>query len=97
MNIERDTIYWFIHDISHAPLGLIRTTNGGALVIGGKTGSHFTGHGENYWKKLKELIALGYIPLATAKELSIAPPDWTPPPLSPSDREFVEKIIRKEI
>jgi hypothetical protein len=94
MKIEIGQMEWFIHPNSmpYTTLGFIRTNLGGALVIGGKTGTHFTGHGEFYWNKLKEIISQGYIPVEIAKELKVISPDWTPPSLTPSEREFVENI-----
>ena len=98
MKIEQGQIHWFVHERDQIPLGFIRLTKGGAVVIGGKTGSHLTGHGESYWKKLKEIIALGYVPVEIATELGLLPATWSPPEITnQTDREWVEKIKRKEM
>ena len=98
MKIEHGKIHWFVHERDGTPLGFIRLTKGGAFVIGGKTGSHLTGHGESYWKKITEIVALGYVPVEIAVELGTLPSSWTPPEISsPTDREWAEKIKRNEM
>lgn len=98
MNIEKGYVHWFIHEVNKTPLGFIRLSKAGALVIGGKTGTHLTGHGESYWKKLKEIISLGYIPVEIAAELKLLPLDWSPPEISsPTEQEWMEKIKRNEM
>jgi len=98
MKIEQGQIHWFVHERDKTCLGFIRTAKGGALVIGGRTGSHFTGHGESYWKKLTEIISMGYIPVETAIELGLHSADWTPPEItSRTDREWIERIERGEM
>ena len=98
MNIERGLIHWFIHKVDRTPLGFIRLTNGGAAVLGGKTGSHITGHGVTYRKKLNEIKALGYMPVEIAMELRLVAPTWSPPEIrSPIERDWLEKIERNEM
>jgi hypothetical protein len=98
MKIEKGQVHWFVHQRDSTPLGFIRMKDGGALVVGGKTGSHVTGHGESYWKKITEIIALGYVPVETAIELGSLPSSWAPPGISsPTDREWIEKIKRNEM
>ena len=98
MKIEKGCIHWFIHHVNLTPLGFIRLRQGGALVIGGKTGSHFTEHGESYWEKFKEIISLGYIPAEIAEEFKLVQPRWSPPEISsPTEREWIEKIKRNEM
>ena len=48
-------------------------------MIGGKTGSHRIGHGENYWDKIVEVIKLGYVPVDVAKDIKRLNLNWTPP------------------
>lgn len=47
---ETGKIVWFIklceNDTIHC-LGFITSNTGGAYIVGGPTGSHFTGHGES--------------------------------------------------
>jgi hypothetical protein len=98
MKIDEGQIHWFIHELDKTPTGLIRMRNGGALIIGGKTGTHLTGHGESYWAKIKELISHGYVPVEIAMELQLVPADWQQPEIqSKTDREWVEKAKRREL
>lgn len=92
MNPEIGKLYWFVHLQSSPPvtLGFIREKRGGAIIIGGKTGSHLTGHDETYWKKLKEVIAMGYTPVDVARDLRMLPEGWSPPELTPRDKELIE-------
>ncbi len=99
MNIEICHVYWFVH-LKKKPLvtlGFIRSSKGSAFVIGGTTGSHFTGHGESFWDKYKEIISLGYVPVEVAKDLGQLSSEWKPPDLSPPDKEDVESILNKEL
>ena len=93
MNPEIGKLYWFVHldSTPPVPLGFVRGARDNAFIIGGKTGSHGTGHGESYWQKLKEVIAMGYTPVDVARNLGFLPDEWTPPELSRTDREHVEK------
>lgn len=93
MNPEIGKLYWFVHLNSTPPvtLGFVREKRGGAYIIGGKTGTHSTGHGESYWKKLKEVIALGYTPVDVANDLGLLSDEWKPPKLTAIDRELIEQ------
>ena len=59
--IQPRILSWFVHPstVPPVPLGYIRDNRGGALVIGGKTDSHYTGHGESWWAKFTETVKLG--------------------------------------
>ena len=72
---------WFVHLGYEPPLPLKVEIlpNHAARVIGGKSGSHMTGHGESYWEKIVEVIRLGFVPSEVAKDLGFLRPDWTPP------------------
>jgi hypothetical protein len=49
-------------------------------------------------EKLKEIIALGYVPVEIAVELKLLQPHWSPPEISsPTEREWMEKIKRNEM
>lgn len=90
MNIKIDKLIWFIHARDKTKsLGFIRTSNNGAIIIGGKTGSHKTGHGENYWDKIKEIISLNYLPVDVARDIGILPEDWKEPIMSRDDERMV--------
>ena len=93
MNLKIGNIYWFIHaEDTSIELGIIRISNNGAIVIGGKTGSHLTGHGESYWDKLKEVIAMNYIPVKVGIDLKLISSDWKAPNLTSSDRKLIENM-----
>ena len=71
---------WFIHPNYDPPLPLCYRRQGhSASIVGGKTGSHHTGHTENYWDKFTEVLRLGFVPVDIAKDLGIIPAKWTPP------------------
>jgi len=78
--ISKETEIWFVHFGFDPPLPLKieRTSDLGARVIGGKAGSHRTGHGENYWEKVVEVIKLGYVPVDVAKDIKRLDLNWTP-------------------
>lgn len=99
MKFDIGKLQWFIDPDSRPliALGFVRTNKDGALIIGGKTGTHFTGHGESYWKKFAEIIALGYTPVEVAQDLKMLPMNWLPPQLSPSERDFILDIERGKI
>ena len=97
--VEPQKLCWFVHlgFAPPTPLGFVRDTRGGALVIGGRTGSHCTGHGESWWEKLCEIASLGYIPVELALHRSLIPADWAAPELSDKDAYLVQRIHRGEI
>jgi hypothetical protein len=99
MKLDIGKIQWLIYPAREPliALGFVRVNKGGALIIGGKTGTHFTGHGESYWKKFTEIISLGYIPVEVAQDLKILPLNWQPPQLSSSERDFILGIQQGKI
>jgi len=94
VNPELGRLYWFVNLNSMPPiaLGFARVPSGGAYVVGGKSGSHFTEHGESYWDKLKEIINLGFVPVEVALDLKLLSSDWMPPAISSNDKEILEQI-----
>jgi hypothetical protein len=72
---------WFVHPEhgSRYALAFIRDHKSGAYVFGGHTGSHYTGHGERWTKKLAEIERLGYLPLPVARSRRVVPQGWQPP------------------
>ena len=90
---------WFVHLGYEPPLPLKVEIlpNHRARVIGGKSGSHLTGHNENYRDKITEVIRLGYIPSEIAKDLGFVSPDWTPPDESQLDSEIQKEAYLKRI
>jgi len=81
---------WFVHLGYEPPLPLKVEilANHSARVIGGKSGSHMTGHGESYWDKIVEIIRLGFTPVDIAKDLGNISSDWTPPSEERLDSEI---------
>src|SRR3954447_20132284 len=95
--VDPKNVYWLIDPESPlTPVGFVRDGRG-AFVIGGKTGSHLTGHAETWWDKLLLVGSLGYIPLELAMKRRIVPEDWSPPPLSEKDAKILARILDKEI
>lgn len=94
--IAHDKEMWFVHLGYDPPLPLKieRIVDLGASVVGGKTGSHRTGHGETYWDKFVEIIKLGFMPVDVAKDLRKLSEDWTPPDESKLDKEIKGGIYR---
>lgn len=95
---ENETI-WFVH-LGYdppLPLRLHRTSGFGAEVLGGKTGSHATGHGETYWDKISEIIKLGYVPVSVAQELGQLDGNWFPPNTKTLDTEILKGEYRLRV
>jgi hypothetical protein len=92
-------LYWFVHPSTTppTPLGFIRDNRNGALVIGGKTGSHYTGHRDTWWDKFREVVSLGYVPVEQAAAQHLVASDWTPPSLDDKDALIVRRIQNGEI
>ena len=94
--IEPKKVYWFIEPESPLmPLGFIRDGRG-AFVIGGKTGSHLTGHAETWWDKLLLIGSLGYLPVELAMKRGVIPDSWTPPQPSEQDAKTLNRIQKEE-
>jgi len=96
MDLLNNKLIWFVHLSYEPPLPLCyrRIEDKSAEVIGGKTGSHRTGHSESYWDKLKELIGLGYIPAEIAKDLELLDLNWIPPKMDDIDNKIKEGYYR---
>jgi hypothetical protein len=78
--LEAECVHYFVHPRPPVvALGFVRERSGGARILGGRTGSHHTGHGESWWDKFVEIISLGYIPLDVARQRGIIGSDWLPP------------------
>ena len=66
-------------------------------MIGGATGSHYTGHAESWWDKLLLIAQLGYLPAELAIKRKVVPVDWSPPAVSEKETYVLERIQRGEI
>src|SRR6476659_7863277 len=94
--IEPKKVYWFIHPESPlVPLGFIRDGRG-AFVIGGKTGSHFTGNAETLCDNLILIGSLGYIPMEIAITRFVFLVNRRPPRPSDKDGAMLVRIQRGE-
>ena len=99
MDLKQGVIYWFVDSKNPKkyPLGIIRTYTFGTMILGGKTGSHFTGHGETWQMKLSEVSSLGYIAIEDAIKKEIVSKDWQPPSFNKDAADTVERIKNKEL
>lgn len=94
--VEPRKLYWFV-DASSTPLGFIRDNRGGAFIVGGATGSHYTGHTESWWDKLCAIGRLGYIPVELAIKRELVSTDWSAPEISEEDAFLLQRIQNREI
>jgi hypothetical protein len=94
--VEPRKLCWLV-DASSTPLGFIRDNRGGAFIVGGATGSHYTGHTESWWDKLCEIGRLGYIPVELAMRRGLISGDWSAPELLDKDAFLVKRIQKGEI
>jgi hypothetical protein len=98
--MTKPAIQWLLlhaHGTVTHVAGFIRTSKGGALVIGGETGTHFTGHGERWDKKWQQLVSRGFITLEDGVRQGVVDQKWAPPELTPSERDFVDQIGNNQI
>jgi hypothetical protein len=89
---EKGNLYWFISlkDNKQNAIGFLRGAMGKALIIGGPTGSHMTGHQESWRDFLLKIRSQGYIEESEAKKQGIISDAWQPPSLSLADYELVK-------
>ena len=73
-------------------LGFLRDHNEGVFIIGGETGSHYSGHGESWQKKWDEYLKQNYISKDLAIEKEIINNTWKPPAINKDDKEIIQKI-----
>jgi len=66
----------------------------GCFIIGGPTGSHCTGHGEEWEGKLSEYVEQGYIDKENAIKENLISLDWSPPRISKGDQETIDGLMR---
>ena len=88
-------LIWFIKEESKnkfRSLAFVRTSKGGALIIGGSTGTHFTGHGESWKKKLEMVLTEGFISFDEAQRRGMIQTPLIFPDLTKSEQEFLEQI-----
>jgi hypothetical protein len=97
--ISQERGVWFIHPNYDPPLPLRiqRVGELGALVTGGISGTHRTGHGQTYWDKLVEVIKLGYVPVPVAKELRLISSDWSPSVGDELDKQIASVDYKRKL
>ena len=87
-------ICWLTQNKEETPsvIGFVRDHRGGAYIIGGSTGSHFTGHGEKWESKWDKYMKEGYLPAEAAAKAGLIDTSWKPPILKKDDLGTVAKI-----
>ena len=92
--IEPSRVFWFVDPSTTppTPLRFVRDPDGGALAIGGPTGSHLTGHAELWWDKLTLIASQGYIPAELAIKKRLIPDSWSAPAFSEADKRILSHI-----
>lgn len=90
-------ISWLIKngDDSINVVGFLRDHKDGVFIIGGETGSHYSGHSETWKEKWDEYINQNYMPVSSAIEQGVLNDGWTPPEINKDDQEIVDKINNK--
>lgn len=73
----------------------MRDHKDGVFIIGGETGSHYSGHSETWKEKWDEYINQNYMPVSSAIEQGVLNDCWTPPEINKDDQEIVDKINNK--
>lgn len=94
MTPKINEISWLIKKINDSVnvVGFLRDHKDGVFIIGGETGSHYSGHGENWKKKWDEYLKQNYLPKQLAVEKGLINKDWKSPGVSKEDQEIVDKI-----
>lgn len=94
---EKAKIFWLvkIKQNQKIVLGLLRDKYDGCFIIGGPTGSHYTGHGESWKSKWKEYLNKGYIDVDLAKKNQLLPLNWFPPKITQKDQSIINIITEK--
>ena len=87
-------IFWLIRKVNDSinVVGFLRDHKNGVFVIGGETGSHYSGHSESWEKKWDEYLKQNYITKQLAVEKGLINKDWKSPRISAQDQEIVDKI-----
>lgn len=75
-------------------VGFLRDQSQGCFIIGGPTGSHYTGHGESWESKWKNYMREGYIDADSAKRNRILSSNWNPPMIKKKDQVIINKIFK---
>lgn len=89
-------ILWLVDKSDNRTIvvGFLRDHSDGCFIIGGPTGSHYTGHGERWESKWENYISEGYIDADSAKKNKILSFDWNPPRIKKKDKIIIDKILK---
>ena len=94
---EEGILYWFINKKNQSDvIGLIRDYNDGCFIVGGLTGSHWTGHGEDWRNKKREMLSQGYINSELAIKRRIVPGNWKFPKVNWHDQRTIDSLSLRE-
>lgn len=95
---EPGELVWLIHPQHGLKniLGFVRDHHGRAYIFGGHTGSHYTGHGESWGKKMAMLEDQGYLSLQEARSGGWVPENWQPP-IDEAEKDVIIAKIREGI
>jgi len=95
MKPEKAKILWLVKkNDPKTVLGFLRDQFEGCFIIGGPTGSHYTGHGERWESKWEQYLRGGYIYADSAKRTQSLPANWHPPKIATKDQIIINKIIK---
>lgn len=75
-------------------VGFLRDRSDGCFMIGGPTGSYYTGHAESWKLKWEEFIQDGYIDVNSAIKNKLLSSDWQPPKISERDKLIIKMILQ---
>ena len=94
---KKEKILWLVKkDGNHTNvIGFLRDQGDGCLIIGGPTGSHYTGHYESWRSKWEVYMRDGYIDVDAAIKSKIIPSDWHTPKISSKDQVIIDMILQK--
>jgi hypothetical protein len=96
---KKEKILWLVKKNGNQMkiIGFLRDHDDSCFIIGGPTGSHYTGHGESWQSKWKEYMDDGYIDINSAVKNKILSSDWHSPKISKNDRVVVDMILQKKL
>ena len=90
---EKGKILWLVKkNDPKTVLGFLKDRLGGCFIIGGPTGSHYTGHGEGWESKLEQYFREGYTDADLAKRSQFLPANWRPPEIATKDRIIIREL-----
>lgn len=73
-------------------VGFLRDHKDDCFIIGGATGSHYSGHAETWQDKWNKYIEQGYITQDVAIKNGIIKDAWRPPSIKQEDKNTISRI-----